>query len=153
MEFRVTAEAEAKVKLAAETEAKAKADEEAKKQAEAKKIADDAAKAKADQDAKDKAAANAAAKAAAAEAKKKEANKTITNAEFDQLKTGMTYDEATDIIGGPGEVLSESGTKGGSGLDIHTVMYMYKGEGSLGANANLMFQNEKLINKAQLGLK
>lgn len=77
----------------------------------------------------------------------------MTKAEFDQLKTGMTYDEATKIIGGPGEVISESGTKGGDGLNIHTVMYQYKGEGSLGANANMMFQDEKLITKAQMGLK
>ncbi|CAH1230598.1 hypothetical protein PAECIP111891_06693 [Paenibacillus allorhizoplanae] len=77
----------------------------------------------------------------------------ISKEEFDAIKTGMTYDEVSKIIGGPGEVLSESGTKGGTGLDIHTVMYMYKGEGSLGANSNMMFQNEKLINKAQIGLK
>ncbi len=78
---------------------------------------------------------------------------TMTKAEFDQLQTGMTYNEATKIIGGNGEVESESGKVGGSGLDIHTVMYQYKGSGSLGANANLMFQDEKLINKSQLGLK
>jgi hypothetical protein len=76
----------------------------------------------------------------------------VSKAEFDQLKTGMTYAEASKIIGGPGEVMSESGTEGGDGLNIHTVMYMYDGEGSFGANANLMFQKEKLINKAQLGL-
>jgi hypothetical protein len=32
-------------------------------------------------------------------------------------------------------------------------MYKYKGEGELGANANLMFQGDKLANKAQMGLK
>lgn len=78
---------------------------------------------------------------------------TMTKAEFDQLKTGMTYDEVTKIIGGEGEVISESGKKGGTLADIHTVEYQYKGSGSLGANANLMFQDEKLINKAQFGLK
>jgi hypothetical protein len=78
---------------------------------------------------------------------------TITKAEFELLKTGMTYDEVSKIIGGPGELLSESGTKGGTDLDIHITMYMYTGEGSLGANANAMFQDEKLINKAQMGLK
>ncbi|MNC31207.1 hypothetical protein D3C75_795210 [compost metagenome] len=77
----------------------------------------------------------------------------MSKAEFDKLESGMTYDEATVIIGGPGTVLSESGKKGGTGLEIHTVMYQYEGEGSLGANANLMFQDEKLINKAQFGLK
>jgi len=75
---------------------------------------------------------------------------TMTKAEFDQLKSGMTYEEATKIIGGPGEVMSESGSPG---EDAHTVMYTYKGEGSLGANANVMFQGNKLMNKAQMGLK
>ncbi|NTV91008.1 MAG: DUF3862 domain-containing protein [Clostridiales bacterium] len=79
------------------------------------------------------------------------ANKpTMTKAEFDQLKSGMTYEEATAIIGGPGEVLSESGN---AGDEYHTVMYQYKGEGGFGANANLMFQGNKLMNKAQMGLK
>ena len=75
---------------------------------------------------------------------------TMTMSEFTQLKDGMSYEEATKIIGGPGEVMSESGAKGD---DLHTVMYQYKGEGSLGANANIMFQGNKLNTKAQMGLK
>ena len=75
---------------------------------------------------------------------------TMTMAEFTQLKNGMSYEEATKIIGGPGEVMSESGSPGDA---AHTVMYTYKGEGSLGANANVMFQGNKLMNKAQFGLK
>lgn len=75
---------------------------------------------------------------------------TISKAEFDAIKNGMTYEEVTKIIGGPGEVMSESGN---AGEEFHTVMYMYKGEGGLGANANMMFQGNKLMNKAQLGLK
>lgn len=34
-----------------------------------------------------------------------------------------------------------------------TVMYQYKGEGQMGANANFMFQENKLQNKAQFGLE
>lgn len=74
----------------------------------------------------------------------------MTKAEFDQLKSGMSYEEASAIIGGPGEVISESGNPGDQ---LHTVMYQYEGEGDLGANANLMFQGNKLNNKAQFGLK
>lgn len=78
-------------------------------------------------------------------------NPGITKDEFDQLKSGMTYEQATKIIGGPGEVMSESGNKGEA---LHTVMYTYKAEkGSIGANANLMFQGNKLQNKAQYGLE
>lgn len=79
-----------------------------------------------------------------------ENNPTITKAEFDQIKSGMTYEQVSKIIGGPGELLSESGSKGNQ---FYTVMYMYDGEGELGANANFMFQADKLQNKAQMGLK
>lgn len=77
-------------------------------------------------------------------------NPGISMAEFEQLKSGMTYEEATAIIGGPGEIASESGNKGEV---LHTVLYQYKGEKGLGANANLMFQGNKLQNKAQFGLE
>ncbi|MGG1516998.1 DUF3862 domain-containing protein [Paenibacillus oryzisoli] len=74
----------------------------------------------------------------------------MSKAEFDQIQNGMTYAQVTEIIGGPGEIMSEVGEKGS---EFYTVMYMYDGEGSLGANANLMFQGGKLNSKAQFGLK
>lgn len=75
---------------------------------------------------------------------------TVTKAEFDKISNGMTYEEVTAIIGGEGNMLSETGEKG---TDFYTVMYDYKGEGDLGANANFMFQDGKLQNKSQFGLK
>lgn len=81
----------------------------------------------------------------------KKTNKpTISKDEFDQIKSGMSYEEVTKIIGGDGEVLSESGNKG---EQYHTVIYQYEGEGGFGANANLTFQGNKLQNKAQFGLE
>lgn len=83
---------------------------------------------------------------------KKEVNKpTITKAEFDKIKNGMTYDEVVKIIGGKGELNSETGAEGD---DLYTVMYTWKGE-SLGANANAMFQGNPATvqSKAQFGLK
>ena len=74
----------------------------------------------------------------------------ITKAEFDQIKNGMTYDEVKGIIGGEGELSAESGEKGS---EFYTVIYMYQGEGELGANANFTFQGGKLQMKAQIGLK
>lgn len=74
----------------------------------------------------------------------------MTKAKFDEIQNGMTYEEVTKIIGGEGEVLSESGQKG---QQFHTIMYQYEGVGNLGANSNLMFQEGKLVNKAQFGLK
>jgi len=75
---------------------------------------------------------------------------TMTKAEFDQIKDGMSYEEVAAIVGGPGELQAESGTPGDQ---FHTVSYKFDGEGSMGANAQLMFQGGKLNMKAQMGLK
>ncbi|MGV8984287.1 DUF3862 domain-containing protein [Clostridium sp.] len=72
----------------------------------------------------------------------------MTKAKFNKLKSGMSYAQVTKIMGGEGEVLSESGSEGD---EYYTVMIMYEGIGSLGANANIMMQGDKLQNKAQLG--
>lgn len=72
----------------------------------------------------------------------------MSAAEFAALRTGMGYDEAVAIIGSPGELISESEMAG-----IRTQMYQWEGEGSFGANANAMFQNGKLVQKAQFGLE
>ena len=74
----------------------------------------------------------------------------MTKTEFDQIKDGMSYEEVTAIVGGPGELQAESGKVGDP---AHTVSYMYKGDGAIGANASLMFQGEKMNMKAQAGLK
>lgn len=72
---------------------------------------------------------------------------TITASEFAQLREGMRRSEVTSIVGSAGELLSESYIGG-----ITTIMVMWDGEGSIGANANAMFQNGQLISKAQFGL-
>lgn len=74
----------------------------------------------------------------------------VSKAEFDQIESGMTYEQVKEIIGGEGEVISESGKPGDQ---FHTVIYHYEGEGELGANASFTFQGGKLVNKAQFGLK
>ncbi|WP_282938718.1 DUF3862 domain-containing protein [Paenibacillus sp. RC67] len=81
---------------------------------------------------------------------KEEGTYTITKAKFEKIENGMSYEEVTKIIGGPGELLSEIGNKGEK---THTTVYMYKGEGTIGANANFTFQGGKLLAKAQAGLK
>ncbi|PGB21675.1 hypothetical protein COM06_30045 [Bacillus toyonensis] len=87
------------------------------------------------------------------EPKKEEAPKNkpgISKAEFDQIQNGMSYDEVKAIIGSDGEVLSETGQ---AGDQFHTIMYKWDGEKGFGANANFMFQDGKLQNKSQFGLK
>jgi len=72
----------------------------------------------------------------------------ISMNEFEALQTGMTYEEVVAIIGGEGELSSQVDIAG-----YDTKMYMWDGEGSIGANANLTFQNDSLTSKAQFGLK
>ena len=67
---------------------------------------------------------------------------------FNKIETGMTYDQVVEIIGEEGTVLSESEI-----ANIKTAIYSWYGEGSIGANANVTFQNGKVTAKAQFGLK
>lgn len=122
-----------------------------KKIADAKVIEDK--KVAAAQAIKNKKIADAKAKADAQAIKDAEAKKTagkMTKAKFTEIQNGMNYAEVTKIMGGPGEVLSESGSKGDA---YYTVMYEYEGIGSIGSNSSLMFQGNKLMNKTQIGLK
>lgn len=93
----------------------------------------------------------------AAETKKEESKQeepknkpSMSKAEFDQIQIGMTYEEAIAIIGGPGELMSETGTKGDQ---YYTAMYSFEGDGGFGANAILTSQGGKMMNKTQMGLK
>ncbi len=72
----------------------------------------------------------------------------ISKSEFEAIQTGMTYEEVVSIIGGEGELSSQVDIAG-----YNTKMYMWEGEGSIGANANVTFQNNSLTSKAQFGLK
>lgn len=71
----------------------------------------------------------------------------VTLAQFEQVANGQTYEEVVAILGFEGTVSSESEIAG-----IKTAMYTWKGDG-FGANMNAMFQDGKLISKAQFGLK
>ena len=70
----------------------------------------------------------------------------ITMQRYGELRTGMTYRQAVATLGAEGVEMS-SNDIGGS----HTVMYQWKA--GMMANMNAMFQNDKLISKAQFGLK
>ena len=69
----------------------------------------------------------------------------VTKAEYDQIREGMSYSEVRRIIGAPGEEQSRSDLAG-----ISTVMYAWMNAN--GSNMNAMFQNDKLVTKAQFGL-
>ena len=58
----------------------------------------------------------------------------------------MSYAEVKAIVGGPGELMVDSSVAGITGQ-----IYKFDGTG-LGANAQIQFQNEAVITKAQFGL-
>ena len=70
----------------------------------------------------------------------------LTLAKFKQLDPGISYSDAVRILGRSGEEISRVDMPG----IPTTVMYQW-GEGL--ANMNAMFQDDRLITKAQFGLK
>ena len=75
----------------------------------------------------------------------------ISLEEFNKIKTGMTYEEVCDIVGGEGTLSSSVDL--GVGDEYKTEIYQWTGNGSIGANANVTFQGGKVVSKAQMGLK
>jgi len=70
----------------------------------------------------------------------------LTYENYLRLKEGMTYAEVVEILGTTGEELSRSDIAG-----YTTVMYSW--QKWTGANMNAMFQNGRLVTKAQFGLR
>ncbi|MCM8536751.1 MAG: DUF3862 domain-containing protein [Lentisphaeraceae bacterium] len=77
----------------------------------------------------------------------------VTFAEYQKLKNGMSYKEAVQILGEQGEETSRNKIDGIPGVmkSVETVMYSWMN--ASGSNINAMFQNDRLISKAQFGLK
>jgi outer membrane protein assembly factor BamE (lipoprotein component of BamABCDE complex) len=73
----------------------------------------------------------------------------VTMASFDQLKIGMTHKEVAKILGSPGTTSGALKTQTGN-----MAMYSWKGKGENGEwNVTARFDNGKLANKVQVGLK
>lgn len=77
----------------------------------------------------------------------------VTFEEYERIEVGMSYKQVVEIIGSNGEELSRNKIEGIPGVmeSVETVMYQWMNKN--GANMNAMFQNDKLIQKAQYGLK
>jgi hypothetical protein len=67
---------------------------------------------------------------------------------YSKIQTGMSYEEVVAILGKQGEEMSSNDIAG-----YKNVMYMWDGDSGFGANMNAMFQNGKLIQKAQFNLQ
>ena len=70
----------------------------------------------------------------------------LTMANYNSISTGMSYREVVSILGEEGTEMSRNEIGG-----YTTVMYMWKKWS--GANMNAMFQNGKLVQEAQFGLR
>ncbi len=79
--------------------------------------------------------------------------KDVTFNEYQKIKNGMSYREVVTIIGEEGEEVSSNRMEGIPGVmsSISTVMYQWANWD--GSNMNAMFQNDRLMQKAQAGLK
>lgn len=75
----------------------------------------------------------------------------MTSEEFAAIESGMTYGEVVELVGGDGELISESDI--GAGSKYVTQIYSWKGNGGLGSNANVTFQGGVVVSKAQIGLE
>jgi Domain of Unknown Function with PDB structure (DUF3862) len=69
----------------------------------------------------------------------------VMREQYDQLKMKMTYAEVVKILGCDGDEMSSSEVAG-----FKTSMYVWQGTGN--SNMDAMFQNGRLISKAQMGL-
>lgn len=78
----------------------------------------------------------------------KDESEYITLTEYNQIQPGMTYDEVCNIIGSKGTESAKSSVAG-----YTTSIVTWYGNGVAGSNANVTFQNGKVVSKAQAGLK
>ncbi len=81
-----------------------------------------------------------------AEANKTDNENKVTMENFKKLKNGMSYKQVVEILGKEGELLSENEVAG-------TKTEMYQWKAGMMSNMNAMFQNDKLMSKAQFGLE
>lgn len=77
----------------------------------------------------------------------------VTMEEYQQIQNGMSYQQVVQIIGQPGEESARNHMDGVPGVmeSLETVAYSWVNPG--GSNMNAMFQNDKLMQKAQFGLR
>lgn len=76
----------------------------------------------------------------------------LTMEKYLQLKNGMSRESVEQILGTPGTELSSGHIDGAPGVmdSIDTVLYGWSNRD--GSNLNVMFQNDRLVMKAQYGL-
>lgn len=73
--------------------------------------------------------------------------------EYNQIQTGMSYDQVQGIMGTPGEEVSHSDVPSPGGMVQGVSMEMYMWKNDNGSSMSTTFQNGQLIQKGQFGLR
>jgi hypothetical protein len=83
---------------------------------------------------------------------RRERQAVVTKAEYDQLEDGMSQAAAEAVIGAPGTEISSVVMPAVEGVmeETRTVMLQWQNEDA--SNMNAMFQNDRLVSKAQFDL-
>ncbi|MCQ5130293.1 hypothetical protein NE562_11525 [Butyricicoccus faecihominis] len=68
----------------------------------------------------------------------------VSETQFNNVDNGMTYEEVKNLFGGDGSLLSSYG---------NVEIYKWPGNGMLGSNCNVSFQDKRAYSKAQFGLR
>lgn len=71
----------------------------------------------------------------------------VTAAQYDQVAEGMSYDDVVGIMGGEGQLVSDTNVAG-----ISSQIYTWDGS-SLGSNCTITFSNGVVYSKSQYGLE
>lgn len=77
-----------------------------------------------------------------------EVNEEMSLDEYNKIETGMSYADVTEIVGSYGNEEAKSDVAGYS-----SSIFTWVGAGPTGSNANVTFQNGRVIAKAQVGLQ
>lgn len=74
----------------------------------------------------------------------------ISQAEYEQINIGMSYEQVKDIAGGKGELIEEKGEKGSK---EHYILYGWRYASDKNKAVGVMFINGKVIYKTIQGKK
>ncbi len=77
----------------------------------------------------------------------------LTLEKYNRIQTGMSYTEVVNIIGYDGTEMSRNKLDAIPTISKEVITVMYMWQNSNGSNMNALFQNDKLMQKAQFGLK
>lgn len=80
------------------------------------------------------------------------ASRVVTAEEFSQVNNGMSYSQVVSIVGAEGNLTSSNYMDGVPGVmgSIDTRAYIWQNKD--GSNMICMFQNDRMMTKAQAGL-